>query len=130
MCPNTSFFWSVFSRIWTEYGEILRISPYSVQMRGNTDQKELRIWTLFTQWKTSSLLIVEVCELHGVRNTISRCHKVSINWSNPPVLLGCVLLRITDNQLVTALVVVKNLYISIWQTFTLHYCYLVKLILQ
>ena len=22
------FFWSVFSRIWTEYGEILRISPY------------------------------------------------------------------------------------------------------
>ena len=32
-------FWSVFSRIWTEYGEILRISPYSVRMRQNTDQK-------------------------------------------------------------------------------------------
>ena len=40
-----SFFWSVFSRIRTEYG----ISPYSVRMRKNTDQKELRIWTLFTQ---------------------------------------------------------------------------------
>ena len=26
------------SRIRTEYGEILRISPYSVQMRENTDQ--------------------------------------------------------------------------------------------
>ena len=31
-------FWSVFSRIQTEYGEILRISPYSVWMRENTDQ--------------------------------------------------------------------------------------------
>ena len=28
-----------FSRIRTEYGEILRISPYSVRMRENTDQK-------------------------------------------------------------------------------------------
>ena len=44
-----SFFWSVFSRIRTEYGEIQSISPYSVQMRENTDQKKLRIWTLFTQ---------------------------------------------------------------------------------
>ena len=49
-CVQTrSFFWSVFSRIRTQYGEILRISPYSVQMRQNTDQKKLRIWTLFTQ---------------------------------------------------------------------------------
>ena len=41
-----SNFWSVFFRIRTERG---RISPYSVQMRENTDQKLLRIWTLFTQ---------------------------------------------------------------------------------
>ena len=34
-----SFFWSTFSRIQTEYGEILRISPYSVRMRENADQK-------------------------------------------------------------------------------------------
>ena len=33
------FFWSLFSRILTEYGEILRIFPYSVQMRENTNQK-------------------------------------------------------------------------------------------
>ena len=45
-----SFFWSAFSRIWTEYGETLRISQYSVQMRENTDLKKLRIWILFTQW--------------------------------------------------------------------------------
>ena len=43
------FFWFVFSRIRTEYGEIWSISPYSVRMREYTDQKKLRIWTLFTQ---------------------------------------------------------------------------------
>ena len=26
------------------------ISPYSIRMRENTDQKKLRIWTHFTQW--------------------------------------------------------------------------------
>ena len=31
-------FWSAFSRIRTKYREILRISPYSVQMRENVDQ--------------------------------------------------------------------------------------------
>ena len=45
-----SFFWSVFSRIWNEYGEIQSISPYSVRMREKTVQKKLRIWTHFTQW--------------------------------------------------------------------------------
>ena len=34
-----SFLWSVFFLIRTEYGEILSIPPYSVQMRENTDQK-------------------------------------------------------------------------------------------
>ena len=43
------FFWSVFSRIRTEYGEIRSISPYSVRMWENTDERKLRIWTLFTQ---------------------------------------------------------------------------------
>ena len=47
--PNTEFFWSVLSHIQTEYREILHISPYSARMRENTDQKKLRIWTLFTQ---------------------------------------------------------------------------------
>ena len=39
-CQIRSFFWSVFSRIRSEYGEIRRISPYSVRMRENTDQKK------------------------------------------------------------------------------------------
>ena len=37
-----SFFWSVFSCIRT------------VRIKENTDQKKLRIWTLFTQWWQSS----------------------------------------------------------------------------
>ena len=45
-----SFFLSVFSCIETEYGEIRSIFLYLVRMRDNTDQKKLRIWTLFTQW--------------------------------------------------------------------------------
>ena len=31
-------FWSAFSRIRTEYGEVRSISPYSVRMRENADQ--------------------------------------------------------------------------------------------
>ena len=36
--PYSELFWSVFSRIRAEYGEILRISPYSVQTQENVDQ--------------------------------------------------------------------------------------------
>ena len=32
-------FWSVFSRIWTEYGDLLRKSPYLVQIRENKDHR-------------------------------------------------------------------------------------------
>ena len=38
-CPYSEFFWSVFSRIRTEYGEISCISPCSARMRENTDNK-------------------------------------------------------------------------------------------
>ena len=34
-----SYFWSVFSCVRTEYGYLLRKSPYSVQIKENTDQK-------------------------------------------------------------------------------------------
>ena len=34
-CPYLELFCSAFSRIWTENGDILRISPYSVRMREN-----------------------------------------------------------------------------------------------
>ena len=38
-----SFFWSLFSCIWTEYGGLLRKSLYLVQIQQNTEQKKLRI---------------------------------------------------------------------------------------
>ena len=38
-CPYSEFFWSVFSRIRTEYREVLRTSPYSVQMQENRDRR-------------------------------------------------------------------------------------------
>ena len=34
-----SFFWSVFSCLWTEYGDLLCKPPYLFQIRENTDQK-------------------------------------------------------------------------------------------
>ena len=37
-CPYLALFKSAFSRIRTEYGEILQISPHSVVMQENTDQ--------------------------------------------------------------------------------------------
>ena len=49
-CFFTEFFLVRTSRIGTEYGDLLRKSPFSVRMRENTDQKKLSIWTLFTQW--------------------------------------------------------------------------------
>ena len=52
-----SFFWSVVSRIRTKYGEIRSIFPYLVQIRENTDQEKLRIWTLFAQWILLCILL-------------------------------------------------------------------------
>ena len=37
-CPYSEIFWSAFSGIQTEYGEILCTFPYSVRMRENADQ--------------------------------------------------------------------------------------------
>ena len=37
-CPYSELFWSVFSRIRTEYGEIQSVSPYLARMRENADQ--------------------------------------------------------------------------------------------
>ena len=37
-CTYRKLFWSAFSRIRTEYREILRIFSYSVRMQGNADQ--------------------------------------------------------------------------------------------
>ena len=43
-CPYSELFWSVFFRIWTEYGETRSVSSYSFQMRENTDQNNYEYW--------------------------------------------------------------------------------------
>ena len=43
-CPYLEFFWSVFSRIRTEYGYIRNISLYSIRMHENMDQKKPEYW--------------------------------------------------------------------------------------
>ena len=37
-CTYSELFWFVFPLIWTEYGEIRSISPYSVRIWENADQ--------------------------------------------------------------------------------------------
>ena len=37
--PHSESFWSVFPRILNRYREILRVSPYSVRMLENANQK-------------------------------------------------------------------------------------------
>ena len=81
-----SNFWSVFSCIWTECGEIRSISPYSVRTRENTDQKLLRIWTLFTQCD-------ELINLALIWSKFLKDQLLEINsfWTNVPFMQkpGC-----------------------------------------
>ena len=42
-----SFFWFVFPRIWTEYRELLRKSPYLIRVRENTDHIKTRYLDTF-----------------------------------------------------------------------------------
>ena len=43
------FFWSIFSRIATEYEVLQSTSVHSVQVRQNKHQKKLCIWLRFTE---------------------------------------------------------------------------------
>ena len=48
-CPNKEIFLVRVFLYLIEYGNLIRKSLYSVRIQENTDQKKLRIWTLFTQ---------------------------------------------------------------------------------
>ena len=88
-----SFFWSLFSWIWTEYGDLRSKSPYSVWIQENKDQKKLRIWKLFTQWnllwkrKNSLPHQIIICQWFCLNNKTNRS-------SLPEVLLGKGVLKI------------------------------------
>ena len=53
-CPYSEFFWSVFSRIWTEYGEILHSSPCFFRIWENTDSKKSEYGHFSRSGKVSS----------------------------------------------------------------------------
>ena len=61
MCSNTEVF-------------LVRIFLYSDWIQKNTDQKKLRIWTLFTQWSALNFMFSKVSD--------QQCddHRKSIKW--------------------------------------------------
>ena len=58
-CPNPEFFWSIFSHIWTEYGDLLAKSQYSARMREQKGQKKLQIQTHSAQCFLSLFTILK-----------------------------------------------------------------------
>ena len=56
-CLYSELFWYAFSRIWTDYREIFRISPYSVRTWGNTDQNKSEYGHFLRSNKTLKYLI-------------------------------------------------------------------------
>ena len=53
-CSHSKLFWSAFSRIRAEHGEILRLSPHSVRMRENADQNNSKCGN-FLHWHKSHI---------------------------------------------------------------------------
>ena len=78
-CPNTEFF-------------LVRIFPYFDRIRGNTDQKNLRIWTLFTQWEANSSSVLsgvigsEAGQVRLIPNNIIKFDYKCPKWMNPKII--------------------------------------------
>ena len=72
-CPYSEFFWSAFSRIRTEYGNLLCKSPYSVLMWENADQKKSKYGYLFTQCISLNLIAF-------LQDYILECSRPFINF--------------------------------------------------
>ena len=58
-CLYSELFWTVFPRIRTEYGEIFRISQYSLWIQENTDQNnsEYGFFIRSVNWQQPSFLV-------------------------------------------------------------------------
>ena len=57
ICPQLEFFWPVFSRIWTEYGDIRSISLYSVRMQENMYLKNSEYGQFLRSKQLQSLML-------------------------------------------------------------------------
>ena len=118
-CPHSVFFWSVFSRIPTEYGEIRSISPYSVRMRENTGKMWTRVtpntdsvWYIKLIFKHLHAISTESKILTGTNKHTMRCPWLSfrINRETQPVVS---LMRSTEKKIDCPLLIQKyNVYIQ------------------
>ena len=86
-------FWSTLSHIWSKYKEILRIAPYSVQMRENRDQKnseyenflrnEFFLYCLYyvsrLYWKVTIYQSIRIYIIHMSNRYICNYYN---NWEN------------------------------------------------
>ena len=69
MFPYSEFFWPVFSRIWTEYGEIPRVSPYAVRKPKKTGQKNSK-YGQFSRVFSKHCVYYVHCSITGAKNQI------------------------------------------------------------
>ena len=80
--PYSEFFWSVFSRIWTEYGEIFCISQIfcislcSIRMRENTEQKNPNMDTFHAVFPLNTTHYIRRILSHGLTSTISQKRRI------------------------------------------------------
>ena len=72
-----SFFCSVFSCIWTEYGDLRTKYPISVEIEENADLKKLRFWSFFMQW--CNALIVK-CQVIITLTNVGCCWNCHYFW--------------------------------------------------
>ena len=119
-----SFFWSLFSCIWTEYGDLRSQSSYSFQIQENKDQKKLCIWKIFTQWLLfdKSVIVINKCNHSKVFRKISFTR---ILWYTQVNTLGKVwnlfsfsgfCMFVFEETLKFCRIVVSNAYLRPWKT--------------
>ena len=60
-CPYSEFFWSLFFHIRSEYGKMFHISPYSVRIRENTDQKNSEYGPFYAVWAATQMHKTHIC---------------------------------------------------------------------
>ena len=82
-CPSSELFWSVFSRIWTEYGQILHISTYLFRMRENADQNNSEFGHFSRSVRILYLRLVTKIVFAEVFLAWV-CHHISSDYSHTP----------------------------------------------
>ena len=81
-CPNSHFFWSVFSRIRTKYAYFLRKFPNSIKIRENT-LKNLKIQTLIMLWYRLEYFVFELAlyRFNILKTSIWRYTSIKVSGS-------------------------------------------------